>query len=65
MKVIKERQIVDDAWHLVKDDETADAHAIVSLARWNADHAALVAAGHPVGLVLRSDEEAGDIASLG
>lgn len=63
MKVIKDRQIVDDAWHLVKDDEAAGPHAIVSLARWNAEKDALKAAG-PVGLVLRSAESPADITDL-
>lgn len=63
MQVIKDRAIIDDAWHLVKDDEPAGAHAIVSLARWNAEHATLAAAG-PVGVVLRSSESADAIVEL-
>lgn len=61
MKVVKDKRVIDDAWHLVKDDETADASAIVSLARWNADHAALLAGGAPVGVVLRSNESPDDV----
>lgn len=61
MKVIKDKRVVDDAWHLVQDDEATDAHAIVSLSRWNADHAALLAAGTPVGVVLRSNESPNDV----
>lgn len=60
MKVIKDRKIVEDAWHLVADDEPAGAHAIVSLARWNTGHAALLATP-PVGVVLRSDESPDDV----
>ena len=56
MKVIKDRKIVEDAWHLVGDDEAADSHAIVSLTRWNAERASLLAAGTPVGVLLRSSE---------
>src|SRR5205085_9425812 len=63
MKVVKERKIVEDAWHLVNDDEAAGTHAIVSLARWNAEHAAL-AAGGPIGVVLRSSESPDDVAGL-
>ncbi len=63
MRVIKDRKIVEDAWHLVKDDETAGANAIVSLARWNSERDALLAAG-PVGVVLRSSESPDDIADL-
>jgi uncharacterized protein (DUF934 family) len=47
----------------VKDDETAGAHAIVSLARWNAERDALIAAG-PVGIVLRSNEAPDEITDL-
>jgi uncharacterized protein (DUF934 family) len=64
MNVIKDRQIVDDAWHLVKDDEAVGAYAIVSLARWNAERETLKAAGHPVGVVLRSSESPADLADL-
>lgn len=63
MKVIKDRQIVDDAWHLVKDDEAAGPHAIVSLSRWNAEKDALKAAS-PVGVVLKSAESPEAIADL-
>jgi len=56
MKVIKNRQIVDDNWHLVGDDEPAGDHAIVSLARWNAQRSELLAGGAQVGVVLRSNE---------
>jgi uncharacterized protein (DUF934 family) len=63
MKVIKDKQIVDDAWHLVKDDEAAGSHAIVSLARWNAEKDVLKATG-PVGVVLRSAESPADITDL-
>lgn len=64
MKVIKDRTIVEDAWHLVKDDEAAGAHAIVGLARWNAEHDSLKAAGAPTGVVLRSSESPDDIVDL-
>jgi len=60
MKVVKDRKVVEDAWHVVKDDEPAGPHAIVSLARWNADRDALLADG-PVGVVLRSSEAADEI----
>lgn len=63
MKVIKDRKIVEDAWRLVKDDEAAGPHAIVSLARWNAEKAALKATP-PVGVALKSAESPDDIADL-
>ena len=62
MKVIKDKHVVDDTWHLVQDDEAADSNAIVSLTRWNTEHAALLAAGTPVAVVLRSDESPDDVA---
>jgi len=64
MKAIKDRTIVDDAWKLVGDDEAipAGGHAIVSLARWNAERDALLAAGGPIGVVLRSHEAPAEIA---
>ncbi|HXC53035.1 MAG TPA: DUF934 domain-containing protein [Candidatus Limnocylindrales bacterium] len=62
MKVVRNRRIVDDAWHLVADDETAGSHAIVSLARWNAETPTLVAAGEPIGVLLRSNESPDDVA---
>src|SRR5687767_8641004 len=63
MKVIKDKKIVEDAWRVVKDDEEAGAHAIVSLARWNEHHDALLASG-PVGVVLRSSESPDEIQDL-
>jgi uncharacterized protein (DUF934 family) len=63
MKVVKDRKVIEDAWHVVKDDEAAGAHAIVSLARWNSERAELLAGG-PVGVVLRSSESPDDIADL-
>ncbi len=65
MNVIKDRKILEDAWHLVGDDEPAGPHAIVSLARWNASRAELLAAGGPVGVVIRSNESALDLAAPG
>lgn len=67
MKVIKDGCIVDDAWTLVADGEALPegGHAIVSLARWNAERQALLAAGVPVGVVLRSSEQPGAIEDLG
>jgi uncharacterized protein (DUF934 family) len=63
MKVVKDRKVIEDAWHLVKDDEAAGPNAIVSLARWNSERDALLAAG-PVGIVLRSSEAPDEIEDL-
>ncbi|MFN2424914.1 MAG: DUF934 domain-containing protein [Candidatus Binatia bacterium] len=59
--VVKDRGIVEDAWHVVKDEEPAGAHAIVSLARWNDNREELLATGSPVGVVLRSNESPDDV----
>jgi uncharacterized protein (DUF934 family) len=61
MKVIKDRKIVEDAWRLVKDDEPAGAHAIVSLARWNAERESLPA---PTGVLLTSADSPDDVEDL-
>jgi uncharacterized protein (DUF934 family) len=63
MKVVKDRKIVEDAWHVVKDDEEAGPYAIVSLTRWNSAHGTLLSNG-PVGLVLRSSESPDEITAL-
>lgn len=61
MKVILDKQVVEDAWHLVDDSEEATSHAIVSLSRWNTDHARLLADGAAIGVVLRSNESPNDL----
>ena len=63
MKVVKDRKVVEDSWRLVTDDEAAGPHAIVSLARWNAERDVLLA-NAPVGVVLRSSESPEEIADL-
>jgi uncharacterized protein (DUF934 family) len=66
MRVIKDRQIVEDGWVLLPPDsplpETGDV--IVSLARWNARHDGFEGRAGRVGLLLKSDEEAEDIEAL-
>lgn len=55
-KIIKNRQIVDDQWQTVADDEPLPAGpVIVSLARWQAERAGLLAHG-PVGVRLKNGE---------
>lgn len=62
MKVVKNKHVIEDAWHLVKDDEPAGNHAIVSLERWNASRAELSAGADQIGVVLGSSESPADIA---
>ncbi len=64
MKVVKDRRIVDDSWHLVADGEAADANAIVSLERWNSESEALLASAAPIGVVLRSHQSPDDLNGL-
>jgi uncharacterized protein (DUF934 family) len=58
VKVIKNREIVEDSWRLVEDGEPlpAEGFAIVSVERWNSERDALAACDGPVGVVLRSSE---------
>jgi len=66
MKVIKDKRIVEDAWHLVKDADpvTSAGYAIISLARWNSEGSSLASTAAPIGVVLRSNEAPQDIESL-
>lgn len=73
-KIIKDQQIVDDHWQLIKlaDGESAETVAlplpphspvIVPLAVWLARKAELIARGAPLGVWLDSDETAEAIAA--
>jgi uncharacterized protein (DUF934 family) len=64
MPLIKDKRVVSDTWRHV-DDETplpASGDVIVSLARWQAEREALRGRNAPLGIRLRSDEDAGAIA---
>lgn len=64
MQLIKDRRIVADSWRHVADDAAlpADGGVIVSLARWQAERAALHGRNAPLGVRLKSDEGAALIA---
>ncbi len=64
MALIKDGAIVDDAWLAVADDEELPAArpVIVSLDRWRAEREALVGRNAPLGVLLRSDQPAAEIA---
>jgi len=66
MKVIKNRQIVEDGFELVPaGEELPDSgDVIVDLARWNAEHEALGARDGAVGVVLSSSETPDQIQAL-
>ncbi len=63
MRVIKDKKIIDDGWDLVDESATIPAagDVIVSVARWNSDYEVLSQRAGQVGVVLRSDEDPGDI----
>lgn len=64
MPLIKNKRVVTDTWRHV-DDETplpTDGDVIVSLTRWQAEREALRGRNAPLGIWLRSDEDAGAIA---
>jgi uncharacterized protein (DUF934 family) len=66
MRVIKNREVVEDGWVLLPPGapvpETGDV--IVSLAQWNACHASFEGRAGRVGLLLKSDQEPEDIQAL-
>ncbi len=58
MALIKDGQLVDDAFVYIDDDATlpADGAVIVTLERWQSSREALLQRAEPVGLRLRSDQ---------
>ncbi len=64
MSFIKNKQIVADTWRHIDDAEPipADGGVIVSLARWQIEREALRGHNAPLGVLLRSDDDAGAIA---
>lgn len=64
MSLIRNGNIVDDAWIRLDDETQAPegVRAIVSLKRWREDRQALMSALAGIGVLLRSNETAEDIA---
>lgn len=61
-KLIKNRQVIDDAWRTVADDELLpDGPVIVSLPRWLSARAALVQRG-AVGVLLTNTDDVAQLA---
>lgn len=58
MPLIKHNAIVDDPWVVLEDGEPVPqgAPVLVSLERWQAEREALMNAGVPLGIALRSDQ---------
>jgi len=66
MRVIKQRQIVEDAWQLLADEQPAEdaADVVVSVERWNRDREQLTRRSGKTGVVLRSAGTPQEIESL-
>ena len=64
MPLIKNKRIAADTWRHVDDEAPlpTDGDVIVSLARWQAEREALRGRNAPLGIRLRSDEDADAIA---
>ncbi len=64
MPLIKDDEIIDDPWVAVDDEEALPegAPAIVSLARWRGERAALAGRNAPLGIRLRADQPPAEIA---
>ena len=64
MPLIKNGAIVEDDWLFLSNDAPLplSGKVVVSLARWRLENDALRARGEALGLLLGSDEQAGDIA---
>ena len=64
MSLIRNGNIVDDAWIRLGDETPAPVgvRAIVSLKRWREDRQSLLSALAGIGVLLRSNETAEDIA---
>lgn len=58
MPLLKEGQIVEDAWVVVGDDEVipADKPVVVTLDRWTRERASLMGRNAPLGIRLKSNE---------
>jgi len=64
MPLIKNKRVAADSWRHVDDEAPlpTDGDVIVSLARWQGEREALRGRNAPLGIRLRSDEDAGAIA---
>jgi len=61
-RIIKNRQIIEDSWRQVADDaELPAGPAIVTLARWQRERAALVERDDPVGVRLPNTANVADL----
>jgi uncharacterized protein (DUF934 family) len=64
MQIIKDKQIVDDSWSYVADDEELkDGDISVSLARWKKDKQQLLKTSGQIGVRISPDDSVEDIAA--
>lgn len=65
MALIKDGQLMDDAWAAVPDDAEVPSSGpvIISLSRWQTEREALSSRSDPIGVRLASHDQASDIAS--
>ena len=64
MQIIKDKQIIDDTWSYVADDDEIKAGNIsVSLSRWKQDKQQLLAHSNKIGVKIGPDDSVDDIAN--
>lgn len=62
MKIIKDKQIIDNSWtHLSDEDTISTDHITVSLARWKDEQSVLIKHQKHIGIRLSSSDDAEDI----
>lgn len=63
MRVIKNRQVIEDGWRLVPDGQPLpEGDVIVSWARWRMDREQLLARGPKLGVCIHGDHQLPEIA---
>ncbi len=63
MQVIKNKQLIDNAWHHIADDgEIVDGYMTVSFARWKKEKNQLISHNNQLGIRIHPDDNLADIA---
>jgi len=63
MKIIKDKQIIEDSWrHIADDEEIGSGDITVSLSRWNSEKDTLVNHSGNIGVRIAPADNVGDIA---
>lgn len=64
MTLIKNRQIIDDPWRYLSDEQALKvSHNIIDLAFWNENKHVLSDSGAPLGLLIPADQDLAELAS--